>query len=422
MDCVSCHEPHAQGYWDIDRRPLDDPFDDRQCTSCHVSKGLDPESHTFHPAGSEGATCVSCHMPYLQHPEVGQGVPFARSDHTIAIPRPVFDSDLGIESACIGCHEDQTPLQLQGQVRAWWGDVKPHRPTVEGLAGEFRARNLDEAAELLLHPDEVDPLIQFQGLGRLLTGYLQPDDSLPAEVEARLLTLAADPDLDVRSLAAAALHWSGGDDPRIRRSLVQSLERESVDQPFRARWLLALGFLGDRARTEGDLDEAATAYAKALELSPDDAKVLHALGQMHSQAGDFDAAVEAIRQSLAVDRAQPMAWVNLGIALAGSGRPGEAREAYGEALALNPHEALAHFNLGNLHQVAGRYEEAAEAYEQAVIADPGLGRAHFELGRTYFRLERFGDALPHARRAVEFLPGHAPSQEMLAELQRRVGA
>ncbi|NNL30557.1 MAG: hypothetical protein HKO77_06025, partial [Gemmatimonadetes bacterium] len=27
MDCVSCHEPHGQGYWDIDKRPLDDPLD-----------------------------------------------------------------------------------------------------------------------------------------------------------------------------------------------------------------------------------------------------------------------------------------------------------------------------------------------------------------------------------------------------------
>ena len=38
MDCVSCHEPHGQGYWDIDRVPLPDPFSDGQCTSCHPSK------------------------------------------------------------------------------------------------------------------------------------------------------------------------------------------------------------------------------------------------------------------------------------------------------------------------------------------------------------------------------------------------
>ncbi len=170
MDCASCHEPHAQDYWDINRKALADPFDDGQCTSCHASKAVDVTAHTFHPEGSEGSTCVACHMPYLQHPEVGDGVDFARSDHTIAIPRPVFDADLGIESACAQCHADETALGLQAQTRAWWGELKPHRPLVEGIGSEFRARNLAEAGELLLHPEETDPLIQFQAMRRLLTG------------------------------------------------------------------------------------------------------------------------------------------------------------------------------------------------------------------------------------------------------------
>lgn len=422
MDCVSCHEPHAQGYWDINRRPLADPFDDGQCTSCHSSKLIDVESHTFHPADSEGSRCVSCHMPYLQHAEVGDGVPFARADHTIAIPRPVFDSDVGLEGACRQCHADRTPLQLQGEATAWWGEIKPHRPLVEGLATEFRARNLAEAGELLLHPDETDPLIQFQALSRLVTGYLRPDVSeLPPSVEERLLELTTDEDLDVRSLAAAALHWSRGDHPAVRAHLVSMLESADTDEPLRGRWLLALGFLGDRARDEGDLATSAVAYRKALELRPGDARILQALGQMHSRAGAYQLAIDAFRQSLEADPAQPLGWVNLGMALADAGDPEGAREAYEEALALNPHEALAHFNLGNALQRAERHAEAAEAYTRAVEADPGLGRAHFELGRTYIRLERFDDALRHARRAVEFMPDHQNSRQMLADLERALG-
>ena len=90
MDCVSCHEPHGQGYQDLNRAPLASPFDDGQCTSCHAAKAVDPEAHTFHPPDSEGARCVSCHMPYLQHPEVGEGIGFARSDHTIATLSPTL--------------------------------------------------------------------------------------------------------------------------------------------------------------------------------------------------------------------------------------------------------------------------------------------------------------------------------------------
>ena len=422
MDCVSCHEPHGQGYWDVARRPLSGPYDDGQCTACHASKAVDVEAHSFHPAGSEGSRCVSCHMPYLQHPEVGASVPFARADHTIPVPRPVFDADLGIEGACAGCHEERTALELERQARAWWGELKPHRPLVRGLVGELRARNLAEAAELLLQPEETDPLIQFQALARLLSGYLRPDDeSLPAEVVADLTALAASPDLDVRALALASLHWTRGNDRAVRSELVAALSDAPDDAALRGRWRLALGFLGDRARDGGELAQARAAYAKALEIAPEDPGVLLALGLMHNAEGAYDAAAGAFRRSLAADPLQPLAYVNLGIALASSGDVGGARDAYAEALRLNPHEALAHYNLGNLEQRAGDYAAAASSYRRAVEAEPGLGSAHFELARTLIRLERPVEALPHARRAVEFLPDHAPSRQMLSDLERLAG-
>lgn len=422
MDCASCHEPHGQGYWDIDRNPLPDPFDDGQCTACHASKAEDPEAHTFHPPDSEGARCVSCHMPYLQHPEVGDGVAFARSDHTISIPRPRYDADLGLEGACAQCHTGMSPRDLQSQAVEWWGELKPHRPLVAGIDGEFRARNLGEAGALLLHPDETDPLVQFQALSRLLVAYVRPDVlALPPDVERRLIDLSESEDLDVRSLALATLHWARGDEPEIRARLVEALASAPADEPLRSRWVLALGFLGDRARDSGDFATSAAAYDKALELRPGDPRVLHALGQMHNRAGAYSLAINAIQASLEADPRQPLAWVNLGIALDGNGQVTQARSAFNEALALNPHEALAHFNLGNSFARAERFAEAAEAYAAAVVADPGLGIGHFELGRTYIRLERFEDALEPARRAVEFMPDHGPSQQMLSDLVQALG-
>jgi tetratricopeptide (TPR) repeat protein len=424
MDCVSCHEPHAQGYWDVERRPLAGPDDDGQCTSCHPSKLVDVEAHTFHPPESEGSRCVSCHMPYLQHPEVGDGIRFARSDHTIAIPRPSFDAGIGIDGACAQCHGERSPLELERQATAWWGELRPHRPSVAGITGEFRARTLEEAAALLLHEGESDPLVQFQALSRLLSSYLRADAEIPETVVTSLEALASHPDLDVRSLALASLHWTSGNDPDARATLAEALRVAAStdgDEALRSRWLLALGFLGDRAGDAGDFAAARAAYTKALELRPDDPRILHSLGQLHSREGAYALAIDAYRRSLAADPEQPLAWVNLGVALFESGDAGGAREAYEEALRLNPFEALAHFNMGNTYQRAERLEEAAEAYARAVEADPGLGRGHFELARTYIRLERVAEALPHARRAVEFLPGHQPSRQMLADLERVVG-
>ena len=421
MDCVSCHEPHSQGYWDINKRPLASPFDDGQCTACHQSKAVDPESHTRHPAASEGARCVSCHMPYLQHPEVGEQIPFARSDHTIAIPRPAFDNSLGLVSACAGCHQDRSPEQLESEIAEGWGALKPHRPLVTGQLQAGRETSVEDAAVLLLLPQEVDPLLQFQALSRFLVEYLDPDQPPSADVQSRLRALAIGPDLDVRSLALAALHWTAGDVPEVRDFLVDALLQSSDPEPLRARWALALGFLGDQNRERGSLRRAEIAYQKALQIRREDPQLLTNLGLLHSQGGNSAEAVRAFQRSLAARPEQPLTQVNLGIALESAGDPAGSRAAYEAAARLNPHEALAHFNLGNLHQRAGRLEQAIEAYRDAVRSDPGLGRAYFELARGLILLERAPEALPYARRAVEFLPDHTPSQQMLADLERAFG-
>ncbi len=413
MDCVSCHEPHGQGYQDTNKRPLDSPFDDGQCLSCHASKARDVSAHTFHAPESEGSRCVSCHMPYLQHPEVGDGVPFARSDHTIPVPRPALDVEAGGASACGLCHADLSTTELQAAADAWWGELRPQREAIRGL------RSGDAAAAALLHPGVVDPLAQFQGLTRFLSA-LPPDAPLDAAARERLEALAADPDLDVRALALATLHWSAGDDPTVRRLLVQALEADARGV-LRDRQVLALGFLGDRYRDAGDWTRGLAGYQKALQLRPGDPALLSAAGQLYTRAGDLLNAVAAHRRSVEADGGRPMAWVNLGVALGASGDAAGARAAYERAVALNPHEAIAWNNLGNLALRAEDYAGAVDAYGRAVAADPGLAQAHFNLGRALIFLERYAEALPHARRAVEFDPDHEGSRQMLRDLEGVVG-
>ena len=416
MDCVSCHEPHGQGYWDTNKRPLSSPFDDGQCLSCHASKADDVTLHTRHSEDSEGSRCVACHMPYLQHREVGDDIPFARSDHTISIPRPAVDASLGLTGACAQCHQDRTSAELEREAEEWWGVIRPHRPAVRGLLDPIPT-GLDAAADALLHPGARDPLAQFQGLSRFLTDHLAPDDpGVAPEVVALLSALADDPDQDVRALALAALHWVSGDVPEVRRLLVDALGRPDAEG-VRDRWKLALGFLGDRYRDGGDVARALAGYQKALALDPDDRSVHRALGLLYNATGDFGRAAASLQRSLALDPDQPLTWVNLGIALAGSGDVNGATTAYERALQIDPHEPLAHFNLGNARLRAGDLEGARERYASAVLADPGLARGHFNLARTLIQLERYADALPHARKAVEFEPDNALARQMLTDLE-----
>ena len=423
MTCVSCHEPHGLGYWDVNRTPLASETDDRQCTSCHAAKAANPEAHTFHPVESPGARCVSCHMPYLQHPELGQAIPFARSDHTIPVPRPLLDGRLGLVSACRGCHTDRSEIRLQAQVNERWGDTKPHDRVTAGLLAVTEGMGAEHAARMLLHPDEPGALAQFQGLARFLTGWVQVGARLGPDAAARVARLAESEDLDLRSLALATLLVAGaqpgtaesaGDD-----GAAGTLVARVADQPLavRRRVTMILGFLSDEALARGEAVTSVTLLDHAIAVLPDDPTVLRAVGLVHNRTGDYVSAIEAFTESLAADPDQPLVHVNLGIARAASGDAGGAIREYQAAIALNPNEPLAYFNLGNIYLRAGDLASAIRFYERAVATGPELSRAHLNLAIALARAGRVEDAIPHGRRAVEFAPGDETAQDVLAQLE-----
>ena len=412
MTCVSCHEPHGQGYWDINRAPLASELDDGQCTSCHASKAVDPEAHAGHPASAE-VTCVACHMPYLQHPEVGDEVPFARSDHTIPIPRPGHDQRMGLVSACRTCHQDRSEVSLQASVEEIWGLLKPHDPIVSGLLAVTPAMGAEQAGRLLLQPEMNRPMAQFQAMARFLTDWTRPDQAVPPAVNARLVSLAASEDVDVRSLALAVLHWTGDG---------LAVERIAEAVPtVRQRWAMILSYLGDEGGARGDAGAAEAGYRKALEVLPGDPRVLRSLGLLYNQTGDFGRAIDSFTRALEADPDQPLTYVNLGVAFAGSGDGAGALRSYQSALQLDPNEPLAHFNIGNVHLRSGAWNQAVQAYGQALTYEPGLGLGHFNRAVALIRLERYQEALTHARRAREFLPDDDRPGQMVADLERVLG-
>ena len=421
MTCVDCHDPHSQGYRDIAGAPLPGRVDDRQCLDCHASKADSVEQHTHHRAGSPGSNCVACHMPYLQHPELGTVLRFARSDHTIAIPRPALDARLGIKSACAQCHGDRSVEQLQQAADRWWGEIKPHPPLVAALlaAGDSGAL-ADSSALALLRPDLDHPMAQIGALGALLDRYVQPDmAALPGAVVERLERLAGNRDLDVSALALATLHIAAGERRPVRRFLAQTLEKLGPREPLvRSRWRLVLAYLGDTYRQRGDDRTALLAYRRALEIMPDDAAVLGNMGLAYAGAGQWPEAVASYRRSVSLDPNQPLTLVNLALALEAQGDVAGAVSAYQQALSVDPREPVALLNLGNLNFRQGEREQAIALYRRAIAADVGLAAAHFNLGRAYALANRLAQARSEIERGLAFEPDNSDGQQMLAELNR----
>ncbi|MDH5643189.1 MAG: tetratricopeptide repeat protein, partial [Gemmatimonadota bacterium] len=422
MNCLDCHDPHSSSYRDIYSRPLIGRFDDRQCTDCHASKAVAPQLHTKHAVDSRGSQCVTCHMPFLQHPEVGSELRFARSDHSIPIPRPAFDSGLGLMNACAECHRNISTDSLQRATDSWWGELKPHKPVVQGA---FRAFNGEAAISPgeLLHPDTDHVMAQMSALTSVFERYLSPNMSVQdsALVEG-LKSLTFHDNVDIRSVALAALHLAFGDDPKLRRFLVERLRSlSSEDYAVRSRWVLTLGFYADTYRESGRPGDAITVYNKALELLPDHSGIFRNMGLAYHAALDFQAAVAQFRRSLEIDPSHALTWVNMGVSLDRMELEREAEVAYRRALEVNPMEPLAYFNLGNVLLRRGDVLQAVAQYEQAVLLSPSLAYGHYYMARGLIQMEEYERALDAARLAVEFDPNISGAQEMLADLERFFG-
>jgi tetratricopeptide (TPR) repeat protein len=362
-------------------------------------------------------------MPYLQQPELGTAVRYARSDHSIAIPRPAFDSTLGIVGSCRGCHADRSARSLEEQVRAWYGAPKPHPRAV---AAAFRASGagkmgIRDAARLVLVADEAHPAALFAGLAWFVEQHLEPDMALDREVAIRLQGLARHRDADVRALSLAALHYAAGNDPRRRALLAAALEELGEDEPLvRPRWALVLGFLGDRLRAQGKALAAITTYRKAREIDPANPRIPVNLALAYVDAGNAPAAVEAYQQSLALDPAQPLTLVNLGIALAGTD-PARAMATYRRALALNSREPLAHFNLAGVFTARQQYDSALVHFRLAAELDPSLSLARFYAARIHLERRDFASALREIQAGLEFDRENAEARAMRDRLRREIG-
>jgi tetratricopeptide (TPR) repeat protein len=363
---------------------------------------------------------VACHMPYLQQPQLGEEIAYARSDHTIPIPRPAFDASLGVRSACVQCHDDLSVEQLETQAREWWGELEPHDPAVRGLIAAERAASAGGLEEgpppEVLDPPRGHPLVQIAALN-LLSEQIEPDSGLAGETLGALERLAGHQNLDLRATALATLHLAAGSDPEVREFLQDNLaEAASANAALSARWLAALGFMGEVRRQRGAVVDALLAYQKALEVNANSTMALNNLASILAEAGDPEGAIGFYQASLAVDSAQPVAWVNLGIAQEVVGALEDAELSYRRAVDLFPHEPLAHMNLGNIRLREGDFEQAAVRYRAALATDPGLARAHLYLGLVYLNLGREDQAEKELRSALEFAPDDVDAQRLLRDL------
>jgi Flp pilus assembly protein TadD len=182
--------------------------------------------------------------------------------------------------------------------------------------------------------------------------------------------------------------------------------RTDVTPRLNAATYFAHGHLLER---QGNYEQAATQYRKALELSPNFVSARNRLGITLNKLGRHAEATAEFRRAIEREPAQAYLHNNLGFSLYLEGRYSEAAEALARAVELDPDyrrarmnygivlarlgqddqaleqflratdQADAHYNLGVIQADRGDFVAAARSLENALRLDPGLEAARQQL-------------------------------------------
>ena len=409
--CTDCHNPHS-----LQLQVLGNAV----CEQCHhpeapqnrfptlTAKNYNSPDHHFHPEGSAGAQCVSCHMAERTYMVVDP-----RRDHSFRIPRPDVSAAIGSPDACTLCHTDQSQEWAARTIADWYGPERRrelHYGEVLAAGREGRPTALDALIELVR--DEEQPAIVRASALRLLIPY-------GAGAVGSISAVFDDPEPLVRMAATAGL---GALPPTERLRIGARLLRDPVRS---VRIQAAREIAPDAANLSRNVrtafDAARAEYEAGESVRPDSPGSHFNLGNFHTAIGEHGRAVGDYRMSLSLDPSFLPASRNLAVLLSQLGRNIEAEDTLRNALAFTADAGDAYYSLGLLLAEEERLEEAVQALERAAGLLPENARIHYNHGLALQRLDRRPEAEAALLRADSLAPGTPAFLMALAILYAQEG-
>jgi tetratricopeptide (TPR) repeat protein len=171
-----------------------------------------------------------------------------------------------------------------------------------------------------------------------------------------------------------------------------------------------LGTQGQRAFSQGNLQEAESLYKKALEFSPENPQILVSMAAVETRLGKIGESDMYLRHSLHGDLNNGAAWLLLGMNALAQKRDDEAFANLAQATLHDPGNARAHNYLGMAAERKGWNEVAEQELRRAAELDPRYADANFNLAVLYMRRTPplVEQARRHYQRAIDLGGTHDP--------------
>lgn len=342
VTCANCHNPHT-GSVLVEGNGL--------CLQCHTATRYETVTHHEHTMGTQGAECVSCHMPARTYMQID-----ARRDHSFVVPNAMVSASLGVPNPCLSCHQNETadwleanlPINNNNLAEGHWALAKD-----AFLKGES---NLDD-----------------------LSAYLQPTESAMKSATI-LTTLSSQPSQQSFDIAKQQLTNA---DPLIRRAALASM----ANMPSAVRVSSALDLIGDEVRS---------VRLEALTLLLPDYQVL-----AESQRQLASNALEEYRESLALSADSPEGQLSLASLLIALEDYPSAEAAFQHALRIEPNYVPSLINFADFYRASNRDELGGELLARALELEPQNSSANFAYAMSLIRAQQKDAAMGYLQTASE---------------------
>lgn len=334
--CSDCHDPHTAEL----KLPIE-----TLCLQCHQADNYATPEHHKHQVKSDGAMCVSCHMPETTYMEVD-----ARRDHGFHIPRPDLANQLGTPDTCLSCHEDKNSQWSAAKVNTWF----PNSTVKE----EKDFAPIFSAITMSLNEQ------QLQGVSNELSRIAQTISYAPiirASALAKMATVS-----NTNTIIAIARAVKNPDD-NIRLGAIEGAQSMRGAEKWRVISLL----LSDKVfavRTNAAFALASLwpnlATAQKQQLTP-------ALNE-YLASQDYNS-----------DRS--FAHSNKGIIYAYKGEYQQAIDAFSQGIIIEPYFVQTHLNLSQVYYQRGNNLKSISVLTKAKSANPASAQVPYNLGLAYIR-------------------------------------
>ena len=175
--------------------------------------------------------------------------------------------------------------------------------------------------------------------------------------------------------------------------------------------------LGTIFKEQENLGAAAESFQRAIACDPNYSKAHNNLGLALKEQGKLDAAVESFQRAIACDPNCAQAYNNLGIALKNQGKLNIAIAAYAKAIAIDRKYADAYGNLGIALKDQGQVNEAITAFRQAIALNPNHTQAHYNLAGALAEQGKLDDAIATYQRTIELDPENLSAKHLMTALK-----